>query len=272
MIYREWFSLRFKLLAWLAIYGGWAILFLIENVWFTPWRTRFFFQDQNGHQIYQSLFDQWLSNIAMITPVLALLGGVDLFSEEKSKQTISFLLTHPISRVRIYSLKLLLTGGVLVSVISLTSLIVLIGDRIPKSVYNSQFTLDACQPFEECFSPGLSQPVDLLPALTGLLLILLVAALVIFNAGVMSIYCHSILKTGIAAAPVLFLCYTLLYGGGRLVVYNSDGMLGIATGQIFTPWFIVADISLLLSWSVLLLACCTGVFIIGSVVFNRKSF
>lgn len=272
MIYREWFNLRYKVLVWLLIYGGSASLFLIDHVWSTPWVTRIYIQNQNDQIIYQSLFNEWLSNLGAITPFLALLGSLDLFSEERGKGTLTFLLPHPVNRTRIFAAKLLLTAGCLAGIAGLTSLLVLAGDRIPKPVYNSQFTLTLCEPFDSCLVPATSQPIELSSGLTGLLLILLCGVLVVLGTGLCSVFCHSIVVTGLVALPVMFLAYAILYGGGRLAVYQDGTILGVVTGQIFSPWVIIADYSLLISWVAVLLAGCMTIFVTGLVIFKYKNF
>jgi hypothetical protein len=242
------------------------------HIWFTPWTTRAFIQNQNGQVIYQSLFNEWLFNLGIVTPPLALLGGLDLFSEESGRGTLSFLLTQPISRTRIFTTKYLLTAGSLVCIVGLSSLLVLAGDRIPEPVYNSRFTLNPCQPFDSCLVPATSQPIEFSSALLGLSLIILCGVLVIMGAGLCSIFCRSILLTGLAALPILFLSYALLYEGGRLEVYQDGSLLGVATGQIFQPSFIVADFPLLISWVAVLLAGCTALFMAGLTIFKHANF
>ncbi len=269
MFYREWLSLRSKVLIWLIIFGGWAILFLYQHIWLTPWVTRPYYEDQTGRLVYQSLFNEWLSGLATITPLVALLSAVDLFSEETGKGTHGFMLVQPLSRARIYATKLLLTAGVLVIVLGLTSTLVLAGDRVPKPVYFTQFTLTPCQPFDACLVPGMSESMNLPVALISFLLIALCGTVVLFGTGLLSIYCRSILLTGIAALPVLFLTYALLYLGGRVAAYQNGTLLGVATGQIFTPSAIVADLNLLMWWTGVLLASCLIVFGAGIVAFKR---
>ncbi len=269
MIYREWFNLRLKLAAWLAIYGGWAVVFLSVNVLRNPMYVNIY--GSGDSEIYTTLFNKWLENIAVMTPVLALLGGVDLISEEKNKGTISFMLTRPLSRTWIYITKVLLNTGVLVSVIALISLIVLVVDRLPRTVEMSVYNVPPCRPDTYCNVSATSRPIDFVSALIGLVLILLVGIVVVFNAAFLSIYCRNILQTVAAATPVVVLSYVFLLGAGNRETYYSNTIIG-SRGQIFTSNLIVADMRFLLSWSTVFAIVSIGLLIWGIVVFNREEF
>lgn len=269
MVYREWFSLRLKLAAWLAIYGGWTVVFLSVNVLRNPMYVNSY--EWGGFEMYTSLFNKWLENIAVITPVLALLGGVDLISEEKNKGTLSFILTRPLSRTRIYTSKLLLNAGALVSVVGFFSLVVLVVDRLPRSVYVSRYNMPPCDPNTYCTVLGTSRSIEFLPALTGLVLILLVGVMVVLNAAFLSIYCRNILQVVAAATPVVVLSYILLLAAGKRETFYNNSIVGVS-GPIFSSNMIVADMSLLLSWSTVLAIVCIGLLIWRIVAFNRKEF
>ena len=129
MVYKEWLTVRYKMLLALVTYTLLGVLSVIA--WTTAWKT--------------SLMGIWLPVSLAGTCFMGALGGVDLISEEKDKGTISFLLTRPVSRARIYTTKIGLNVIGLASVYGLLTLIVLGLSYLPITYdywdYNQQIQL-----------------------------------------------------------------------------------------------------------------------------------
>lgn len=271
MFFREWFGLRLKLATWAAIYGGWAVVFLFIHVW--PNQMSVFIGHWGDLDVYDTLFNKWLASIALMTPVLAILGGVDLVSEERNKNTLSFLLTQPVSRTRIYVTKLLLNSGIFMAIIALSSLFILVVDRLPRTVNMVSYLPCATDPKSLCtdISPGLSRPIELDLALMGLGLILLFGLLILFITGLFSIRCRNFMQTIGAASPIVVVIYLYELGAGNKVTHN--GMtIGRGFGAIFESNQIVADSDIMTFWLIALALICCGLFFAGVTVFNRTEF
>ncbi len=100
MWYKEWLTVRHKLILMTAIYTliGASVILI-----FGQYRSRF----------NEGLYDYWLSIASIATVFLGMLGGLDAFSDEVDKNTLSFLLTRPISRANIFRSKIWLYGLVM---------------------------------------------------------------------------------------------------------------------------------------------------------------
>ncbi len=272
MVYRELLGLRLKLAAWVVIYGGWTILFLILNVW--P-HTMYYFGGYSWGDLpmYDTLFNKWLVSLAIITPILAVIGGADLVSEERNKGTLTFLFVQPITRTRIFVIKILMNVGALVGVMSLTSLVIFVIDRLPRSVLEVHYSLPVCVWNADCTILTNSHHMEFIPALMGLTLILLVGAGLVIGTGVLSIYCPNTVQTMVTAIPLVLLAYLLIANGGyRQQFPVTSGQIASAGGPLFTSNMIVANNQLLLTWIGVVVIANTIFFCLGLHVFKRKSF
>lgn len=271
MVYREWFYLKYKVLAWLIVYAGWAVIFLFLHVW--PNQMYVFFGDWGNFDVYDTLFNKWLASIALMTPVLALIGGVDLVSEERNKNTLSFLLTQPISRTRIYVTKVLLNGGGFTGIIALSSLLILLVDQLPRTINVVSYIPCNNDAKSLCtaITPGPGRPIELDWAIMGLALVLLFGVFIVFITGLFSIRCRNVIQTIGAASPVVVVVYMYILGAGNKATH--DGItIGRGAGPIFESNLIVVDNNLLLTWLIALAILCFGLFFLGVKVFNRAEF
>jgi ABC-type Na+ efflux pump permease subunit len=119
LIYKEWLALRPKLFMMTLFFG--VVALLVSTVW-AP----------NPYGYDGPLYNRWLIAALLLTLLVAVLGGVDAVAEESDKGTIGFLLTRPISRLKIYITKLLLSGPALALTLFLSSFIMFFVDHIPR--------------------------------------------------------------------------------------------------------------------------------------------
>ena len=96
MWYKEWRHARPKILVAVFAY------FLVGTYCFFSWFASFY---------YETLFEKWLTPSLIVTVMVATLAGVDVVAEEKDRGTLSFLLTRPLKRTRIYAIKILVNLG-----------------------------------------------------------------------------------------------------------------------------------------------------------------
>lgn len=268
MVYREWFSLRLKLLLWGVAYGGGMLVFLFASAWPNPMTVTIY--QQAGQDVYNTLFGGWLTIIIVLTPVLALLGSIDLISEENGKGTLSFLLTRPLTRTRIYTTKILLSTGTLVAVCGLSSLLVLLVDQLPRRVLVSRWTTAPCGENAYCsgWSNGVlevSRPAELIPALTALGIILAAGTLLICATGLLSIFTRSMLQNAITAATPVLIIYLVLNANGPFA--RTSQFAPMQTELL--NW---AELGQRLGWMVGLSGGAVIVFLAGLIAFNRKEF
>jgi len=99
MYYKEWRVVRIKVGILMILYGVFAfyvisVLVLIRNVF-----------SASGSRGY--ILEAWVGASFLITVLGGLLGGGDSISGELRENTLSFLLTRPLSRKQIYSTKIL---------------------------------------------------------------------------------------------------------------------------------------------------------------------
>src|SRR3978361_152574 len=107
MVYKEWRHTRSKFVFVLIIYilAGMVVSTLLNpaNIF-----TRL------------SIFHQWVIASVYITIGGAILAGADTIAEENGKSTLSFLLTRPLSRANIYTVKFLVNSLTLLAVLVVT--------------------------------------------------------------------------------------------------------------------------------------------------------
>src|SRR5690349_7139796 len=130
MLYKEWITVRFKFWLWLALYG---LLGLLSVTLLSP--TRYYVAASSDY-IPSPLFSIWISVSTLVTIFAAILGGVDILAEELERGTLSFLLTRHITRIRIYTSKILLNVTGLAGSYILVSLIILLIDRFQPNPIN----------------------------------------------------------------------------------------------------------------------------------------
>jgi hypothetical protein len=119
MLYKEWTSVRTKFLIWLVLYAG-------VLGWYLVWRHQRLELELNTDPI----FLYWMQTSWSVTILVAALGGVDVVAGEKSSGTLSFIMTRPISRTRIYISKIGLNVATLAAVFIPINLVALADDQV----------------------------------------------------------------------------------------------------------------------------------------------
>lgn len=268
MIYRELFNLRLKLLLWVIVFFGGALFFLATNTLSGPMAVAIY--PDNDQERYNTLFGGWLKVMTIITPALTLFGAADIISEEVGKGTLSFLLTRPFSRTRIYITKILLNTGVFLACAILSSLVVLLVDQLPRQVLISRWTTSPCGENAYCsgWSGGNlepSRPSDIVPALAALGIILGAAVLLVFGTGLLSILTRSFIQTIITALLPALLLNLLLTRDSPLARVNQYG----PTDAVPLNW---NDLPQSLLWLAVLVCLSGVVFLGGLITFRWKEF
>lgn len=105
MVYSELKFSSIKFWAWLVIYAFFGSLTLLfaDDLSLTS-QLRY----QPTYQGEISLFSQWGMASLVLTPFLALLGGIGTIPEKNHIQIVSFLVSHLVSSIWIYTSKLLI--------------------------------------------------------------------------------------------------------------------------------------------------------------------
>ncbi|HEX2911407.1 MAG TPA: ABC transporter permease subunit [Chloroflexia bacterium] len=187
MLYKEWIIVRTKFWVSLFIYGVVGLLF---SVLAYPFRDSI-----NPH----SLFYDWLWTCCGITVLTGILAGVDLVSEEIDKNTLSFLLTRPISREHIYRTKLGINAAAIAATFILSSLFVLWVDQLG------------------------SHPINLTTGLIGVIAVVLEALTMTCLSGLISIFARNTVSSMvIALATVTAGFFLLIVATNFLQVVATD--------------------------------------------------
>lgn len=269
MVYRELFNLRLKLLLWAIVFFGAALFYLASNTLFGPMPVTIY--QENGQEMYNTLFGGWLKIMIIITPALAVFGAADVISEEVGKGTLSFLLTRPFSRTRIYITKVLLNTGVLLACATFSSLLVLLVDQLPRQVLILRWTTSPCGDNAYCSGwtggNGLepSRPAELIPSLVALGVILSAAILIVFGTGLLSIFTRSFIQTIATVLPLALLVYLVLTRNGPFARVSQYA----PTEAELLSW---TDTPARLLWLEGLVFLSGIVFLGGLVAFRRKEF
>ncbi len=225
MVYRELFNLRIKATFWVIVYLGSMILYLVSHTFYGPMPVSLYLD--NGVEMYNTLFGGWLKVLVLITPALALLGAPEAISEEVGKGTLSFLLTRPFTRTRIYTTKILLSAAIFLIGGTISSLIVLLVDQLPRQVLILRWTTSPCGDNSYCSgwisSSNLepSRPAEILPSLIATAVVLIGGTLIVFATGLLSIYTRNVIQTILAALPVVLLVGLVLNGNGPFARVNQ---------------------------------------------------
>lgn len=265
MFYKEWLTVRFKLGLWLTVYAVIAFLYVFfwsqyrpGNFWVdpaaflgkhpdmlaaaTPEGHIFYSQLVSDTSFFQenapmALYYDWLLALLLITPFAAVLGGADVVSEEVDKGTLSFLLTRPVSRTRIYSSKILINCAALAVAIALPSIPVLIYDQLQRKT---------------------------IPLGTGLVamgVVIMSGVAVICLGGLLSVYTRNVMQT---LGATIFAGLLIFFG--LTVLYEKVSR----TSLIWLNWTVSSPAFALVA--PLLLAIAWGLYLAGRDAFIRKEF
>jgi len=243
MLYKEWLSVRLKFGLWLLLYLGLAILAI--SVWspFSGWENVKNTPAADDYLAFQpKMYLNWEAISMTVTFFAAMLGGVDLVADEVDKGTLSFLLTKPITRARIYTTKIFSNLAALTVAYSLGCLVVLIADR---------------------FQP---KTTPLLEGLGYTLLILIGGMLIVFLSGLISVFARTVMQT-LAFTLIIPMALTMLIVGTIFAVnkvFSPEDLLPLA--NVITPQSGLIALALVGSGLV------GGLFWAGLFSFSRKEF
>jgi len=235
-VVKEWRLVRYKLWLWLAGFGLITLNYLLQNVLLKPFEMLVY--PDGGVEKHTTLFENWILIAQGFLPIFAVLGGIDLISEEVGRGTISFLLAKPLSRSRLYITKIGLNSLVLGGVVGLLSLIMLLIDHLPRSVGISKWNVVKVGTAEYAGFPrneflGPSQPVEIFPALLSIALIILECVAITAIVGLVSIFTRNLLQTlAVAALPLGALLFWL---DGLGKTFNSATKMSPESGMAFSP-------------------------------------
>ena len=195
MWYKEWQAVRFKFWVWLAFYGLGAGLFIL--MW------------PRNEEHLTTAFQDWSGGAFLMTVIVSVLGGIDVVTEEKSGNTISFLLSRPIKRSRIYITKLAVNSLALLLAFSVGSGVVFLYDRLyPTDVTIKQWVTWQADPntwYSGWATVGHAvQSCDLFTALATLGLMALAGVCIVCLSGLFSVITPSTMLAMLATGSALF--------------------------------------------------------------------
>ena len=234
MLYKEWKTVRIKFFLWVAVYLGAGIVFIIEKGGLNL-----------GHNFSVPLFEHWQGISALAMTLSAALGGIDLVADEKANGTLSFLLTKPISRTRIYLSKLGVNLAALAVAFLPVNLLMLVIDHFnPTGISEQGLSSEACLQHltEECSQKiqATALSADMLQGIAVIGLILLFGASIICLTGLVSIFARNTMQAILFAMPALAAFVGMV--AASLVRLGPSGMVGIGyfySVSIVTPLIVL---------------------------------
>ena len=244
MWYKEWLAMRPKIGLGLAVY---ALLGLTSYFGWIP---------TDKGQSY-AMFNIWIpiSLVGLVT--LAILHGVDLVADEKDKGTISFLLTRPLGRGRIFTTKVLINLIGLTSCYVLASVLMTVIQFIPRTFPHNHYwfntTIGKTVFLVDYYFTG--EHLSLNECLTYALLITTTGISVLALTALISVYARAV----IPAIMVSFLVLLVVTFSLFLTTFRYNEFDGHQPEQ-----FLVCV--------PLELALIGGFYLIGLVAFKRKEF
>jgi hypothetical protein len=249
MLYKEWTTVRTKFLLWVLIYAG---------------ALGLFFEERRYSSYSEPMFQVWLGISYLLMAVVAALGGVDIIAEEKASSTLSFIMTRPISRARIYASKIGVNVAALAAACIPANLIVLVIDQLrptPVAVY--QMVNETCGRNEWCSAwrqVGTEyQSTNALQSLGAIGLILLFGIGIICLSGLISIFAANTIRAIFFTIPALLL----------FVVLTVFLISCVSPYYLNNPIWVS---SVNLATGLILIAIAGGLFYGGLVLFKRKEF
>jgi ABC-type transport system involved in multi-copper enzyme maturation permease subunit len=252
MLYKEWLTVRTKFLLWLIVYAGAMALFLYGRA---------------NHSYTEPLFQSWLGIACLVMAVISALGGVDIIAEEKSSGTLSFVMTRPISRTRIYTSKIGVNVAALAAASIPANLIMLALDQfIPTPVtWYETINVPCGEATMNCGFYGgfelttLYQSTNALQSLAAIAVILMFGIGVICLSGFISIFATNTIRAIFFTIPALVL--SVVFIGFLVTSINSYY-------DYYPRWFSGADgVPGLIIFTI-----AGGFFYAGLITFKRKEF
>ncbi len=204
-----------------------------------------------------SIFHNWIIATLFLTMGAAILGGSDIIAEETGKNTLSFLLTRPVSRTNIYAIKFLVSATFLSVILLGTSLVMFLVEQLPQR-YQSGWTPPGGDTVYKFVYP------DKMPAgeaFTCIAVILGIGLAVLALTTLISIFSrsalHAIVTTIlIAFGLIAFYAFSDLF---LQISYRVNRVFDIYNGLGFWDFFVLLDLAAVL-------------YITGLKIFKAKEF
>ncbi|MBN9391763.1 MAG: ABC transporter permease subunit [Chloroflexi bacterium] len=244
MLYKEFRAAGPK---YLTITFGYVLVGLLVSTLFGPYRN---FPSS-------TIFHTWVQWILFITIGAAILGGADTIAEENGKSTLSFLLTRPISRTRVYAVKFLVSAACLTAILVTTSLVMFLVEQLPQRFKTTQVMLNG-DVVESSFD------LEKMPAgeaFTCIVVILGIGLAVLALTTLISIFSRSTTNTIVT---------TLLVGFGLIAIYAFTDLLFSISYRINRIFDIYHGLGL--GDFFVLLALAVGLYWYGLKIFKAKEF
>ncbi len=246
MVYKEWRRTRLKFAVVLIIYilAGVVISTLLNpaNIF-----TRL------------SIFHQWVIAAIFITIGGAILAGSDSIAEETGKNTLSFLLTRPLSRANIYTIKFVVNAITLSAVLVMTSVIMFFIEQLPQGFIEGTLARVNGTSYDQFYYVAVEK-VTGGEALGDLAQIFGLGVVMLALTTLVSIFCQSTIEAIIATL--------LLTIGPLIILILIAGFLG---SQIISPIY-VSFINLGPIGGLILLGLAAGIYVTGLRIFKSKEF
>lgn len=249
MFYKEWIAVRFKFYLMLGLYGLASLLTLV--LWLSG-------RSFSGKA---SLFYSWLTLNLIITLAAGVLAGAGLISEETGNETISFLLTRPLSRFRIYAGKILVNVLALVAAFGLVNGLMLGLSSLDPRHHDAAWTVPTFQAGE----PGM------------VIQTLLMGITVVCLGGLLSIFIHN-LMVGVIVNVIMtligfqfYIIFIFKIVLKEVIVIDRvdpDGTVRFSVPQVMQ----VSQSSWNLSMVLFLTGLIVVLFWLGKTAFARKEF
>lgn len=225
MLYKEWKSFKFK---FYMLLGAFLLLGFQMFVAFHP---------LNKYEGYTPFYQNWIDFTALVMLLGGIFCGADLVAGETERNTLNFLLTHPIKRTNVYLAKLLLSSGGL--------LVAFIIPSVPMYFFD-QASVHPTNPAEAGFA-------TLTVVLAGLASVCLTSLISIFCQTTIQTILISTLATAIVAFFLILMSNWL-----RLGIFNDDIIITTIGGN-WQGVFAIAALAL-------------GFLFTGLSSFSRKQF
>lgn len=248
MLYKEWRSARQK---YFLVLLGYVLVGLLVSTLLGP-KMAF----PSG-----SIFHNWVQWTLFVTIGAAILGGSDSIAEENGKNTLSFLLTRPVSRTTIFALKFLVSAACLSLIIAATSLVMFVVEQLPQN-YKSGYMVwenDVPRMIETTITVEKMSGGE---AFTCMAVVLGIGLVGLAFTTLVSIFSRSALNT-IVATILIALGLVTLYAIIDAYFFNMSprlkGYFDIYRGLGFGDFFVLAGLA-------------AGVYFIGLKIFKAKEF
>jgi hypothetical protein len=254
MWYKEWFGVRSKLILAAVIMFG-LVLLRVTSMPLTM---------TTSERPNSSYFPTWVGIAVFFIALIGIIGGADLFSAEKDQNTFSFLLAKPVSRAKVFAVKLGLNAASIGVVVVGSSLLLLFFDNMPRTVtYQEVFTfVDA----NGCTSWTFGPPTNI-PAVgtsLGAALPTIAAGVALGWAALCLTAVISLFTSNVLHSCVLSLMALTFLGIG-LVTTTTISLGNEATAGIYKPSVASVYLGILATLTF-------GFVVLGARIFKRKEF